>query len=77
MTTLELIDRLCAVTEAQAEIIREQALFIEEQLTVDEECKKKFAAKRKQIEDELDILEYGMRPIHNTATCGKEEGTNE
>lgn len=43
MNTLELIDRLCAVTAAQADIIREQAIFIENCKTIDEEVKKQFA----------------------------------
>lgn len=37
MNTLELIDRLCAVTAAQADIIRKQAFFIENCKTIDEE----------------------------------------
>lgn len=83
MTTLETIDRLCAVTSAQADIIREQAAFIEEQLTVDEEIKRSFAEKRKAVDDELDLIEYGMRPYRNTlsdaeghknAIAGKEDG---
>jgi len=40
MNTLEIIDRLCAVTEAQAQIIREQTFFIENCLAVDAEAKK-------------------------------------
>lgn len=75
MNTLELIDRLCAVTEAQAQIIREQTFFIENCLAVDAESKKRFADLRQPVEAELDVLEHRLRPIHNTA-CGKEE-TNE
>ena len=40
MNTLEIIDRLCAVTEAQAQIIREQTFFIENCLAVDAEAKR-------------------------------------
>ena len=43
MNTLELIDRLCAVTTAQADIIREQACFIENCKTSDEEAKRQYA----------------------------------
>lgn len=75
MNTLELIDRLCAVTEAQAKIIREQTFFIENCLAVDAESKKKFADLRQPVDAELDVLEIRLRPIHNTA-CGKED-TNE
>ncbi len=61
MTTTELIDRLCAVTAMQADIIRKQALFIENCLTVDREAKESFEAMRRPAEDELDLLEYEMR----------------
>ena len=71
MNTLEIIDRLCAVTTAQADIIREQAFFIENVLTVDEEAREKFAALRKPVEAELDLLEYQLRPICNTGTAGR------
>lgn len=66
MNSTELIDRLCAVVEEQAEIIRKQALFIEEQLAVDEEVKKQFAAQRDDVDTELDLIEVGLRPFHNT-----------
>lgn len=72
MNTLEIIDRLCAVTEAQAQIIREQTFFIENCLAVDAEEKKTFADLRKPVDAELDAIEIRLRPIHNTA-CGKEE----
>lgn len=73
MNTLELIDRLCAVTAAQADIIREQAYFIENCKTIDEEVKKHFADQRGPVDAELDLLEIRLRPIHNTA-CRKEDG---
>lgn len=68
MNSAELIDRLCSVVEAQADIIREQALFIENQLAVDEEVKKHFAARRDDVDAELDLIEVGLRPIHNTGS---------
>ena len=71
MDALELIDRLCAVTEAQSQIIREQAFFIENSNTVDEATKKHYADLREPVERELDILEYSLRPIHSSG-CGKE-----
>lgn len=71
MTNLELIDRLCAVTEEQSKIIREQAFLIEQMQTVDQETKKKFAEKRDAVDAELDLLEVALRPYHNTA-CRKE-----
>lgn len=66
MSAAELIDRLCAVVEAQANIIREQGLFIENQLAVDDEVKKQFAAQRDDVDTELDLIEVGLRPFHNT-----------
>ena len=69
MNNLELIDRLCTVTETQARIIREQALFIEEQLTVDDEIKKKFAEQRETVDSELDSLGVGLRPFRNGASA--------
>lgn len=68
MTKLELIDRLCAIAEMQSRIIREQAIFIEEQISVDMALKERFAQKRNEIDSELDLLEYRMQPIHNTAS---------
>ena len=66
MNAPELIDRLCAVVEAQAKIIREQGIFIENQLAVDDEVKKQFAAQRDDVDEELDLIEVGLRPFHNT-----------
>lgn len=66
MNAPELIDRLCAVVEVQAKIIREQGLFIENQLAVDDEVKKQFAAQRDDVDEELDLIEVGLRPFHNT-----------
>lgn len=67
MNPIELIDRLCAVTEAQSQIIREQALFIEQMKAVDEETKRQFAEKRVPVDAELDLIEVALRPYHNTA----------
>ena len=75
MNTLELIDRLCAVTAAQADIIREQAFFIENCKTIDEEAKRHYADLRGTVDAELDLLEVRLRPVHNTA-CGKENGND-
>lgn len=63
MSNLEIIDRLCAVTNLQSDIIKEQATFIEEQLAVDAEIKKRFADKRKTADEELDAIECGLRPF--------------
>lgn len=66
MNSPELIDRLCAVVEEQAKIIRDQALFIENELAVEEEAKKQFAARRDDTDKELDLIETGLLPYHGT-----------
>lgn len=73
MNTLELIDRLCAVTAAQADIIREQAFFIENCKSIDEEAKRHYADLRGTVDAEPDLQKIKLRPIHNTA-CRKEDG---
>lgn len=60
MNCIEIVDRLCAVIKTQAEIIREQALFIEEQETVDEAIKQKFADKQETVDAELAQIESGL-----------------
>lgn len=69
MNNLELIDRLCTVAETQARIIREQALFIEEQLTVDDEIKKKFAEQRETVDTELNSLGVGLCPFRKDVSA--------
>lgn len=60
MTNTELIDRLCTLLESQAEIIREQALYIEQVLDVDEAVREKYADLRKSVEGGLESNEsYG------------------
>lgn len=66
MTTLEIIDRLCTVIEAQAKIIRTQVAFINEQLSVDEELKKQLFNMNEPIDADLDVLEYHLRSLHHT-----------
>lgn len=74
MSNLELIDRLCAVTSELSRIVREQAYFIENCLSVDAESRKHFAALREKAEAELDLIEYELRPIHNTGCDGGRGG---
>lgn len=69
MNDIELIDRLCTVAATQAQIIKEQALFIEQQLAVDEEIKKNFADQRKTVDLELDLLEAELHPFRNDASA--------
>lgn len=75
MSTLEILDRLCAVLEEQARIIHEQLLFIENCKTVDDAAKQHFADLREPVDTELGFLEAELRVDLRTA-CGK-EGRNE
>lgn len=64
MSDVELIDRLCAVTSELSDIVRKQAVFIEEQLAVDNAEKKEFAEMAAKADKTLgSIYEvYGLRP---------------
>lgn len=55
MTTLELIERLCTITELQAEIINEQAAIIA-QLNIDTEIASKLTCLRNSVEEEKNKL---------------------
>ncbi len=65
MNSLETIDRLCAVVREQAEIIHAQALFIEEQQTVDAALKQEFAAQRDKVDAEISLIEVSGYPIRD------------
>ncbi|MCD8239398.1 MAG: hypothetical protein LUC92_08700 [Clostridiales bacterium] len=65
MTDLETIDRLCGVIEAQAEIIKKQAFYISEVLTVDEAISDMLEAERSDIDDTIDFLKKKMQPVHS------------
>ena len=62
MSNIEVIDCLCAVVEMQSAIIKKQAFFIEEQLTVDDEIKEGFRREREAIDSKLDVLGVNQRP---------------
>lgn len=55
MTTLELIERLCTITELQAEIINKQAAIIA-QLNIDTEIASKLTCLRNSVEEEKNKL---------------------
>ena len=55
MTTLELVERLCTITELQAEIINEQAEIIA-QLNIDTEIASKLTCLRNSVEEEKNKL---------------------
>ncbi|MCD8198381.1 MAG: hypothetical protein LUE24_14675 [Lachnospiraceae bacterium] len=70
MSDLELIDRLCSVTSTPSDVVRRQAAFIREQLAVDDAVRQEFDRAAEEAERELDIIEYHLRPIHNTERGG-------
>jgi len=72
MTTTEIVDRLCSVTEAQSKLIRELFTFINEQAAVDAEIKKHFEEKCRTIDEENDLIEIGLRPY----VIGKNQGVD-
>jgi len=55
VTTLELVERLCTITELQAEIINEQAEIIA-QLNIDTEIASKLTCLRNSVEEEKNKL---------------------
>ena len=60
MTLLEIVDRQCQVIAIQSEIIKKQAEIIEQSKIADEvfgELRKKI----KDVDDELDLIEYASR----------------
>ena len=69
MNDIELIDRLCTVAATQAQIIKEQALFIGQHLAFDEESTKKFAEQRETVDQELGALGVELLPFRNDASA--------
>ena len=55
MTTLELVERLCTITELQAEIINEQSAIIA-QLNINTEIASKLTCLRNSVEEEKNKL---------------------
>ncbi len=60
MSPLEIISRLCDVTEALSDIVQKQQTIIE-QLKIEESVKAELRNSVKDTDNELDALEYGMR----------------
>jgi len=75
MTSLEIIDSLCAVTKAQSDIIRDLATFIEEQLAVDEEIKKSIIERCDSVENQrCDVIERCYPPYYSAMQKGEKDG---
>lgn len=77
MTTLEIISRLCDVTNDLSEIVKKQQTIIEQSKIV-EEVKADLRQQIKETERELDVIEYHSRRFCDTddieETFGKQSG---
>ncbi len=62
MNSLEIISRLCSVTEMLAEIVEEQQTTIERS-KIEDEVKEDLRKKVKDVDDKMDALEYAMRDL--------------
>ena len=60
MTPLEIISRLCDVTENLSSIVKKQQTIIE-QSKIEETVKAELRQDIKETDREMDVLEYGMR----------------
>lgn len=60
MTLLEIVDRLCSVTQMQADIIRKQTEIIE-QAKIADAVADEMRLLRKEVDDELDLVECASR----------------
>lgn len=60
MTLLEIVDRLCSVTQMQAEIIRKHKEIIE-QAKIDDAVADELRQLREDVDDELDLIKYASR----------------
>lgn len=65
MTTLEIISRLCDVTNNLSEIVKKQQTIIEQSKIV-EEVKADLRQQIKEAERELDVIEYHSRRFCDT-----------
>ena len=60
MSPLEIISRLCDVTENLSAIVKKQQTIIE-QSKIEETVKAELRQNIKETDREMDVLEYGMR----------------
>lgn len=69
MSSIEIISRLCEVTETLSEIVKKQQIIIE-QSQIDEEIKEEIRKQVKETDRELDVLEHRMRKLCDTDDVG-------
>ena len=60
MTTLEIISRLCEVTNSLSDIVKKQQTIIE-QSKIEEAVKADLRQQMKEADKELDVIEYHSR----------------
>ena len=60
MSSLEIISRLCDVTETLSAIVKKQQTIIE-QSKIEEAVAEELRQSIKEADREMDVLEYGMR----------------
>lgn len=75
MSTLEIISRMCDVTNTLSDIVKKQQEIIE-QSKIEEAVKADLRQQVKETDRELDVIEYHSRRLCDTddieATFGKE-----
>ncbi len=65
MSSLEIISRLCDVTNTLSEIVKKQQTIIE-QAKIEEEVRAELQKEIEQTERELDVIEYKTRRLCDT-----------
>lgn len=60
---LEVVDMMCDVTEKLADIVRKQAVLIEQERIAGAAFSTDLSKERKQAEDDLDRIEINLRKI--------------
>lgn len=70
MTPLEIISRLCEITEELSEIVKKQQEMIE-RTKVEEEVKEELRNMVNETDGKLDVLEYHTRRYCDTDDAGR------
>ena len=65
MSSLEIISRLCDVTNTLSEIVKKQQTIIE-QAKIEEEVRAELQKEIEQTEREIDVIEYKTRRLCDT-----------
>lgn len=64
MSLLEIISKLCEVTEILSEIVKKQQIVIE-QSKIEETIKRELQQNIKEADEKTNTLEYGMRKYYD------------